>query len=37
VTFAVDEDILRLQIAICDALNIMQELKYQNNFCRVEA
>lgn len=35
-SLGVDEDILGLQIAVCDALVLMQELEYKNDFGGVE-
>ena len=36
-TFGINEDVLGLQIPICNAFDIMQELQNQNYFCSIEA
>lgn len=36
-TFGINENVLWLQIPICYAFDIMQELQYQNYFSSIEA
>lgn len=36
-SFRINEDILRLHIAVCNALNGVQEFQYQHDFCGIEA
>lgn len=36
-TLGINEDVLRLHVSICDALDIVQEPEDQDNLCGVES
>ena len=36
-TFGINENVLWLQIPVCNALDVMQELQYKDYFCSIEA